>query len=198
MPLALRRASGPLRLSLFALPLTLAACQPPAADDYVERVEPRDARGAASEPLPDPDVEGAIWAATDGGERIIYGQQGRAPMLALECVDEAPAPQIALTRFAKADPQAKAMMALIGNSHIARLPVDAEWNGRAWLWQGSYAADHPDLAVFTGRRDVELTIPGAGSLVLNPSSLPARLIRECSGVPGPAIQLDPGNLSEQE
>lgn len=171
------------------LTLTLAACKPPAADDYVQRIELADVRGGPRAPLPDPDVAGAIWAPVEGGVRLLYGRSGETPMLALECTGHDAAPSIELTRYVQADLQSKALMALIGNNHIARLPVDAQWNGKAWLWVGRYPADDPDLAVFAGEDEVELTIPGAGSLMLNASPLPELLIGDCAAPIDPQADL---------
>ncbi len=33
-----------------------------------------------------------------------------------------------------------------------------------WRWEGTYPANAPELDVFTGQRDVEATLPGAGTL----------------------------------
>ena len=80
-------------------------------------------------------------------------------------------------------PQAEAQerTSRIGNGHVVHLNVDATWNGRAWLWEGYAAADDPQLEVLAGPRRVEATIAGAGSLVLNPSQMPRRLIEACLG-----------------
>ncbi len=70
-------------------------------------------------------------------------------------------------------------MALVGNFHVARIPVDATFNGRAWVWEGSVDPADGDLEALTGPREVELTIPGAGSLVLQPSNMPGDLVETC-------------------
>lgn len=160
--------------------VALAACKPAASDDYLQRVNLAEAKGTASAPLLSPDVTNAVWAESASAQRFLYGIPGQAPFLALACEQSSSGePQISFTRFARADPGAKALFALIGNGHIARLPVEAKWNGRAWLWEGTAAADEPGLEVLTGRRDVAATLPGAGRLELNASPLPARLIDEC-------------------
>ncbi len=171
-------------LALLISPLLVAGCKPPAADDYVERVNFAQAKGAASAPLPSPDVTDAVWAEGARPDRIIYGIPGKAPLLALDCAqakgDSAPeARHIRITRFAPADAGAKALLALIGNGHISRLKIDATWNGRAWLWQGTYPASSLQLEVLTGPHAVTATLPGAGKLDLGPSPLPARLIDSC-------------------
>ena len=182
-----------------ALPLVLAglaACHPPAADDYVERVPLDRARGEQRAPIASPQVEGAIWARSGGIDRIVYGKPGQAPLLALECAGEGAQRTLAITRFAEADPQAKALMALVGNGHIARLKIDAAWNGKAWLWQGSYAPGDPRLEVLTGPREVEATIPGAGTLKLNPSPRPPELVERCRRLTAPEDQPTPPAVAE--
>lgn len=177
-----------MRLILAALGLTLVAgCQPPATDDYVERVALDDASPPASKPLPSPDTEGAIWAPAATQSRLLYGIPGKTPFLAMQCDGSGEVPLLQFTRFSIADRNAQAMMALVGNSHVERLPVDATYNGRAWLWQGSVPAREPDMDVFTGPRAVEATIPGAGTLVLNPSPLTRDLVNACRAMGEPPV-----------
>ena len=166
------------RLVALGALLCIAACKPPAADEYVARTQIT-TRQAPSEPLDSPDTEGAVWAESRGALRLIYGKPGERPLLALECTGSEAAPTIAYTRFVHADPHAKAILALIGNSHVARLKIDATRSDEAWLWQGEIAADSPDLEALTGPRQVEATVPGAGSVILNPSSAPGALIARC-------------------
>lgn len=167
----------------------VAACRPPASDDYVERVAFDEAREEPREPLASPESQGAIWASL-GPDRLVYGQPGKTPYLALACNTDAGQPTFEVTRFAATDPRAKALMALIGNGHISRLEVDAAWNGTAWIWQGAYPPEDPRLEVFTGPRAVEATIPGAGTLKLNPSPRPGELVERCRRLGAP--QEDPG------
>ena len=174
----------------FALPLAcigLAACQPPAADNYAERAPEAPHREAPMAPIDSPDTENAIWSPVKGGSRIVYGTPGKTPLLALACVADGQRRIVRVTRFVTADPEAAAIMAIIGNGHRARLPVPAVWNGHGWLWEASYPAALPDLDVFTGMRAIELTVPGAGTVSLNPSPLPGQLVEDCrsNSQPGP-------------
>ncbi len=173
------RITPPLLLALAAT-TAMTACKPPASDDYLERVDLTEATGTARQPMPSPDTTDAVWADGKTAGRILFGNPGEVPYLALVC-ETAPtgAQQIRFIRFAAADPQAKALFALVGNGHIARIPVDATWNGRAWLWEGTVPADDPDLEALTGRRTITATLPGAGQLDLRPSPLPGYLIQEC-------------------
>ena len=86
---------------------------------------------------------------------------------------------ITLERYVLADPDAKALMAIIGNGHIARLPVDAVRDDRVWFWRGTYPARDPHLNALTGPRESELTIPGAGSVVIRASEAPGAFVTAC-------------------
>ena len=161
--------------------LMLAACKPPASDEYVERARIGGPTEGPSEPIDTPDTEGAIWAPAMAGERLLYGKPGAPPLFALECVTDTSSgtPTIAYTRFAQADPRAKAILALIGNGHVSRLMIDAKQIGDAWRWEGSVAAEDQRLDALTGARSVEATVPGAGSIILNASALPGELVESC-------------------
>ncbi|WP_095012743.1 hypothetical protein [Tsuneonella mangrovi] len=168
-----------LAIAVIAGAVALAGCRPSATDHYVERV---DLDGKAQGPhvlKAVPDVTGAVWAESKERGRLVYGQPGKAPLVALACTGKAADRSIELTRFAETDPDAKAMMALIGNGHVERFPIDTHDNGRGWLWQGAYPALDPALDVLTGSHKVELTIPGASTVVLNPSTMPGQLIEWC-------------------
>ena len=158
--------------------LALLSCKPPAADDYVARIG-LEQRSGPSAPLQSPDTEEAGWVASREPGRIIYGNPGEPPLLALACVESGDTAQIAYERIVAADPDAKAILALIGNSHVTRLFVDAEKTAEGWRWRGATPAEDPALEVLTGPRQVEATVPGAGSVILNPSSLPRELINQC-------------------
>ncbi len=175
--------------ALCLLPLAiLAACNPPAADRYVARIGVKE-RAAPLPPVASPDTEGAIWAPTAANPlRLIYGKPGEKPLFALACGGKVGAPELTYTRLAIADANAKAILALIGNGHVARLKIDATRSGRYWLWQGSAPAGSEDFEVLTGARQVEATVPGAGSLILNPSQLPGDLITRCRALAPPAAR----------
>ena len=131
-----------------------------------------------------PDTEGAVWASSATPLRIVFGHPGKPPLLAIECAGS-PA-LLKVTRFAATDPRAKGMMALIGNGHVERLKVDAlDLGGRGWLWQGRFEPADPRLDALTGARRLELTIPGAGSLLLPGSPRPGELIERCRQIASP-------------
>lgn len=159
--------------------LAASACKPPPTDADIAS---RDAAlpTGPSEPIDSPDTEGALWSdspVTPG--RIIYGIPGNAPLIALDCTQSGGQPMIRLTRYALADEGAGALAALIGNGHVARIPVDATEADGASIWVAEIAAGSADWEVLTGTREVAVTIPGAGRLVLNPSPRPAQFIEQC-------------------
>ena len=167
-------------LALFAaLPLALAACQPPAAERYEERNDPPEPESFASEPQASPDAQGAVWAPSQTPLRLLYGIPGQQPFAAIACEMEGETPSLRVTRFMRADEGAQALMAMVGNGHKERFAVDAIDNGRAFLWEGTIPLASEKLDVLTGLRRVELTIPGAGTLALNASEAPRNLIESC-------------------
>lgn len=168
-----------IRLFWLAPLIFAGGCQPPAAEGYLEQKEGNGASGQVAVALSSPDVEGAVWAEVDGEDRLLYGQPGKPPMFAIACLTDGNVPTLRLTRFAPADPGAKAFMALVGNGHVARLKVDATRSGKGWLWQGQTPLANERLGALTGARALEATVPGAGTLKLNASQLPGRLIERC-------------------
>ena len=163
----------------------LAACKPPASDDYVERARIDSTAEGPSEPIDTPDTKGAIWAPAKGDARLLYGKQGEHPLFALECLSDGRESELGYTRFARADPHAQAILALIGNGHVSRLKIDAAQVGDVWRWEGSVAIEDPRLDALTGAREVEATVPGAGSVILNASGLPGELIERCRALAKP-------------
>lgn len=169
--------------------VALAACRPPASDGYVQRIDlAADNDRPHVEPT-SPQVDGAIWASGGGPERIVFGKPGAPPFLALACSGTGGKRLLEVTRFARTDPKAKGMMALVGNGHVERLKIDAEWNGRGWLWRGRYEPHDPRLDALTGTRKLELTIPGAGTLVLEGSNEPGQLIELCRRLSAPEVSV---------
>ncbi len=171
----------------------LAACNPPVPDDYVERVELLDPNTGGTQPLASPDTENAIWGVGTGEMRLLYGDPGRPPFFGLSCEGiGTDTPHIRIVRYAPADADAKALFALVGNGTVARLKMDSTWTGKGWRWEGTVEAADPALDVLTGRRSVEATLPGAGSLILKPSLAPRDLIENCgSGINASEERPDP-------
>lgn len=166
--------------------LSLAACKPPPTDADMARDMPADEPTYASDPLPSPDTEGAIWAESAETERIIYGVPGQPALMALSCNRDGSEPALRITRMSPADAGGGAMLALIGNGAIGRMEVDAtEVSGRS-IWQGEQAAADDVWEPLAGPRQVTVTVPGAGMVTLNPSELPWEMLLGCRGVPARA------------
>ncbi len=171
----------------------LAACKPPPTDAGLDRELPEQELVFASEPLPSPDTEDAVWARSSTPGRIIYGVPGDPALVAIECVRENDAPgRIRIARLAPADEGAGALLALIGNGAVGRIPVDATPRGRGFVWQGEQPAQAGAWDPLDGPRRVTLTVPGAGMVTLNRSQAPATLLRACrSGPSAPDRPADP-------
>ncbi|MFM7350133.1 MAG: hypothetical protein ACKO01_11720 [Erythrobacter sp.] len=177
----------------------LAGCKPPPTDSAVARVSLSAPARPPSEPIPSPDVTGAVWAATANPQRLVYGKPGEPVLLALECLAPGtPDAKLRITRHAPADEGAAALLALIGNGWIGRFPVDATRVGGRSVWQGDIPAAQPQWAALKPEREATVTVPGAGLLRLNPSPLPIALITACSGsaIPATPALADPGEGAE--
>lgn len=181
-----------MRLSAMLLPLlALAACKPPPTDADIAAADAASAPVRPSEPIASPETQGAIWGNSQAEGRILYGLPGQAPLLALACDRAGSQPVIRITRFALADKGAAAFAALIGNGHVSRIPIDATELEGATVWQANVPVNDPRLEVLTGRREVAVTIPGAGRLVLNPSARPGEIIEACRAL-APALPAPSG------
>ena len=173
--------------------LTLAfvtACKPSDPDAVLRRDLPEPAPTFASAPLDSPNTDGAVWVASGGEERIVYGVPGERALMALECIrsDDADA-ALRITRFAPADRNAQALMALIGNGHMGRLPVDAvETNSDRIVWRGTHEAQAAFWDPLAGPRALAATVPGAGRVALNASPLPMQVVRDCRTASGDAAR----------
>lgn len=165
--------------SLF-LPLLLAACGG-GGDEPVEaeRVSLDAARRTPVAPLPSPDTKGASWSVSASGQAIDFGQQGGKPMLTLECAVRADPPRIRIIRHVAARPNEKALFPVIGNGTISRFKVDATLAGGEWRWEGELPASDSLLDVFTGSRELEATLPGGGSLLIEGSRVPGEFVNWC-------------------
>jgi hypothetical protein len=131
---------------------------------------------------PKPDSTGARWTIAADGRGIDYGKPAAAPLLSLTCQiskDSAP-PPLTVIRYARSEPGAKALFAVLGNGIVSRLKVDAALEDKeGWRWEGRYPASAPELDVFTGQRDIDATLPGGGELHIAGSGLPREFIEWC-------------------
>lgn len=160
--------------------VALAGCKPPPTDADLRRAMPEAEPVFASDPLPSPETEGAVWTFSTLNEaRLIYGIPGQPALMSLECLDDSNLPQLQITRISPADEGAGAMLALVGNGHIGRMEVDAVETGGRIVWQGNVAASDTAWEPLAGPRQLTATVPGAGMVTLNPSPLPGRMIEAC-------------------
>ena len=170
---------GVLRLLSTPAILVLSACGQQHGD-AVERIALDTISTRPSQPLPSPDTKGADWQPLDGARSIRFGKPGEPPLLTIACELSGTAPpRIHMIRHAPADPDAKALFAVIGPRHNARFNVDAKRNGTGWRWESATLADNPLLDVFAEGGAIEATIPGAGTLKLSASYQPGRLVAWC-------------------
>lgn len=168
-------------VAVIASTIALTACKPPPTDADLASRDVALPDGPSA-PIDSPDTEGAIWSDSPvAADRIIYGIPGEAPLFALGCSEMSDGPAILITRYAPADEGAGALAAFIGNGHVSRIPVDAVQLDAGSFWQTEISAVSEDLEVLTGTREVALTIPGGGRLVLNASTRPAEFIAACRG-----------------
>ena len=171
-----------MRTVAFAIILApLAACKPPPTDADMRRDMPEAAPTFASEPLPSPDSEGAVWAPSpQEPARIIYGIPGEEALLALECVNAVgELPTLQITRLSPADEGAGALLAIVGNEKAGRVPVDATEIGGRFMWRGGVDAVATEWEPLLGPEEQTVTVPGAGMVTLNPSPLLPLLIESC-------------------
>lgn len=182
-PTALLRAPRssfrPLRNIATLSLLTLAACNPAPADGPSERVVLDRAWGERHPPIASPDTSDAVWSPGEG-QRLLFGNVGARPFLSIACESGGDgAAAIRFVRHIASDPEAGAMMALVGNGAIGRIAVDSTWRGDTWRWEGTVPADDAALDAITGQRALTVTMPGAGTLELPPSARPSQLIARC-------------------
>lgn len=169
-----------LRLFFISPALILLAACGQQHGDAVERIALDTIGARPSQPLPSPDTEGAEWQPLDGARSIRYGKPGEPPLLTIACeLGGTAPPRIRMIRHAPADPDAKALFAVIGPRHNARFKVDAKRNGAGWRWESATLADNPLLDIFAEGGDIEATIPGAGTMKLSASDQPGRLVAWC-------------------
>ena len=106
--------------------LALPACKPPPTDVGSARAANLPVLPGPSRPIASPDTTDAVWAASGGPMRLVYGVPGQPVLLAVQCDGAGTAnARLRITRHAPADHGAGALLALIGNGWIGRFPVDA-------------------------------------------------------------------------
>ena len=159
--------------------LSLVACDRAEEPVDPQRISLDTARGQAREPLASPDTDDARWAVAPDGQAVAFGNAGERPFLSLACRVKDDPPTIRVIRHAEARPGEKALFPVIGNGTISRFKADAALEDDEWRWQAVVPADDALLEVFTGAREIEATLPGAGSLIISGSRVPGEFIAWC-------------------
>jgi hypothetical protein len=160
--------------------LLLAACDRAEEPVGGQRISLEDARGETRAPLASPDTEDAAWTVSGSGQSIDFGTPGERPFLSLACRVKDDPPTVSVIRHAPARPGEKALFPVIGNGTVARFKADAVLRDNEWRWEATVPADDALLEVFTGRREIEATLPGAGSLMIGGSAIPGEFISWCA------------------
>ena len=159
--------------------LGLTACDRAEEPVDPQRISLDAARGEAREPLASPDTDDARWTVAPDGQAVAFGNAGERPFLSLACRVKDDPPTIRVIRHAEARPGEKALFPVIGNGTISRFKADAALEDDEWRWQAVVPADDALLEVFTGAREIEATLPGAGSLIISGSRVPGEFIAWC-------------------
>ena len=159
--------------------LSLVACDRAEEPVDPQRISLDAARGEAREPLASPDTDDARWTVAPDGQAVAFGNAGERPFLSLACRVKDDPPTIRVIRHAEARPGEKALFPVIGNCTISRFKADAALEDDEWRWQAIVPAEDPLLEVFTGAREIEATLPGAGSLIISGSRVPGEFIAWC-------------------
>lgn len=172
--------------SLLALSVALGSCSQSQSRQVVDNLS-ADAVYPARLPLTQISLpvdaapeqpEGGEWRLAAG--KLSFGVPGQQDLFALAC-DHTPdgAASIRVMRVTRAEAEAKALFALIGNGRIARLPLDVQRAGESGEWRGVIPAADPRLDVLKGGNRIEATLPGGGTLKLPASGEPGRLLAAC-------------------
>ena len=159
--------------------LSLVACDRAEEPVDPQRISLDAARGEAREPVASPDTDDARWTVAPDGQAVAFGNAGERPFLSLACRVKDDPPTIRVIRHAEARPGEKALFPVIGNGTISRFKADAALEDDEWRWQAVVPADDALLEVFTGAREIEATLPGAGSLIISGTRVPGEFIAWC-------------------
>ena len=167
----------PVALTLLLL---LAACgEGGDAPVQAQRFSLDDARAKVAEPLLSPDTKGAKWAVTEDAQAIEFGRAGAEPWLTLACDVRGTPATIAVVRHVEARPGQKALFPVLGNGMVSRFKVDAALDEGEWRWEGVLPASDPQFDVFTGPLELEATLPGGGTLLIEGSRIPGEFVNWC-------------------
>jgi hypothetical protein len=158
---------------------SLAACHGEQAPVQGQRIALDQVPSQGEQPLPSPNTEGARWTPSADGQAIDFGRPGDRPFLSLQCDIKAEPPRLTIVRHAPSRPGEKALFPVMSNTTIARFKVDAALRDNEWRWEGTLAADDPQLEVFEEARPLEATLPGGGTLKIAASGVPGEFLGWC-------------------
>ena len=123
--------------------------------------------------------DGAVWSLTKGGA-VDFGLPGQPALLSISCVHTSDGTaRIAYVRRTRAEAGAKALLAIEGNGHVARVAIDVVKAGDPGEWQGAIEASLETAAAIKGGASMVATLPGGGALKLPPSPEAGRLLDAC-------------------
>ncbi len=157
----------------------LNACDSGDAPVQAQRISLDDARAQVAEPLLSPDTEGAAWTVSADQQAVAFGRPGAEPFLTLACdLREAPA-TLTVIRHVPARPGQKALFPVLGNGTISRFKVDAALAEGEWRWEGVLPASDAQFDVFAGAGELQATLPGGGTLLIEGSRIPDEFVTWC-------------------
>lgn len=179
-----------MNLSGRAVPLVLlcsvAACDGGDEPVQAQRISLDQSRAAPAQPAVSPDTSTASWKVSADGQAVDFGEPDQRPLLTLACrLREQPA-QFTIIRHVGAKPGQKALFPVLGNGMVSRFKLDAKLGSGRWRWEGTLPASDPMLEVFMGPRELEATLPGGGTLLIDGSRIPGEFVNWCraGGNPG--------------
>jgi hypothetical protein len=184
----MKRRVAPLLLIL------LAACQREEAP--VQRISLDAARGGPETPISAPDTKDAVWKVSADGQSIDFGAPTGKPYLTIECRQRAVPPMLRLIRHVASRPGESALFPVLGRGN-SRFKLDAALEGGEWRWQGDLPASDELWDVFVTGGRLEATLPGGGSLKLDPSNIPGEFVTWCRSAGRTAVPASPAPASSQ-
>ena len=163
-----------------AVAASISACEgDPQEPVAQQRISLDEASRMPAEPLPSPETDDARWTVAGNGQAVDFGRPGETPMLTLACDLRKTPAELRIVRHVTARPGQKALFPVIGNGTISRFMADATLAEGEWRWQAALPATDPMLDVFTGPREIEATLPGGGSLMIEGSRIPGEFVTWC-------------------
>lgn len=123
--------------------------------------------------------EGTLWTSLGNGAAA-FGMPGQSPLLIVACERRGSLDAvIRFTRHTRADEGAKALFAIEGNGHVARVKLDVVKAGDPGEWQGTVSAFDERIEALRGSYGVAATLPGGGTLRWGGSGIPGAVLTDC-------------------